>query len=67
MKVAFIKHKAPAKDYPESYRKLSEWIAQHGYEWAGPSIKVYTKKPKVVAGETILYAHIQAPVKKRQP
>ncbi len=65
MKVAVFKHKAPAKDYPESYRKLSEWIAQNGYEWVGPSIEVYTKKPKAEGGETIIYTHIQAPIKKK--
>ncbi len=65
MKVAVFKHKAPAEDYPESYRKLSAWITQNGYEWVGPAIEVYTKKPKVVGGETILYTHIQAPVKKK--
>lgn len=65
MTVAVIKHKAPAKDYPDSYRKLSEWIAKNGYEWSGPSIEVYTKKPKIVNGQTILYTHIQAPIKKK--
>lgn len=64
MNVAVIKHKAPAKEYRETYRKLSEWIVQNGYEWAGPPIEIYTKKPKVEAGETIIYAHIQAPVRK---
>lgn len=65
MTVAVIKHKAPAKEYQETYRKLSEWIAKNGYEWAGPSIEIYTKKPKVVGNETILYANIQAPIRKK--
>lgn len=65
MKVAAISHKGPAKDYPNTYKRLEEWMAENGYEWAGPAIEVYTKKPEVVAGETILYAKILAPVKKK--
>lgn len=65
MNVAVIKHKGPGKEYPETYRKLSEWIAQNGYEWVGPSIEIYTKKPKIIGNETIIYAHVLAPVKKK--
>jgi AraC family transcriptional regulator len=65
MEVAVIQHKAPAKEYPETYRKLSEWMAKNGYEWAGPSIEVYTKKPKVEGDEVILYANVQVPIKKK--
>lgn len=65
MEVAVIKHQAPKKQYPETYRKLSEWIIKNGYEWVGPSIEIYTKKPKVLGNETIVYARIHAPVKKK--
>lgn len=65
LKVAVIRHKAPAKDYPESYKKLSDWIDRNGYEWVGPPIEVYTKKPKIVGGESMLYVNIQAPVRKK--
>ena len=64
MTVAMIKHKGSAKEYPETYRKLSEWIVQNGYEWAGPAIEVYTRKPEVASNGMIIYATVQAPVKK---
>jgi len=65
MDVAVIKHKAPASEYGETYKKLAEWIEENGYECAGPTMEVYTKKPKVVGNETIIYANVQAPVKKK--
>jgi effector-binding domain-containing protein len=63
MEVATISHKGPGAAFKDTYRELSEWIAENGYEWAGPSIEVYSKRPEVVDGETILYAKIMAPVK----
>lgn len=65
MDVAVIKHKGPASEYGETYKKLAEWIEENGYEWAGPAMEVYKKKPKVVGNETIIYANVQAPVKKK--
>ncbi|MEA2054231.1 MAG: GyrI-like domain-containing protein [Candidatus Thermoplasmatota archaeon] len=65
MEVATIKHKAPASEYGETYKKLAEWMEENGYEWAGPAVEVYTKKPKVVGNETIIYATVQVPVKKK--
>lgn len=65
MEVAVIKHKGSTKEYQDTYRKLNEWITKNGYEWAGPAIEVYTKKPKTVGDETIIYANVQVPVKKK--
>lgn len=65
MKVAEIKHKGPSEAFSETYRKVCDWIVQNGYEWAGPSIEVYTKKPKVVEGKRIIYARVQVPIKKK--
>ena len=48
MEVAQIKHKGSSEEYKNSYKTLNDWIVQNGYEWAGPSMEVYTKKPKVV-------------------
>ncbi|HZY95045.1 MAG TPA: GyrI-like domain-containing protein [Candidatus Bathyarchaeia archaeon] len=64
MNVASISHKGPSEGFPKTYRNLSDWIINHGYAWAGPSIEIYTRKPKTVQGETILYAKIEAPVRK---
>ncbi|UCG69061.1 MAG: GyrI-like domain-containing protein [Thermoplasmata archaeon] len=65
MEVAVIKHKGSSKEYPETYKKLNEWIIENGYEWAGPTMEVYTKKPRTKGEETIIYANVQAPVKKK--
>jgi effector-binding domain-containing protein len=64
MEVATISHKGPSAEYPKTYENLSDWISQHGYEWSGPAIEIYTRKPKIVGGETILYTKIEAPVRK---
>ena len=65
MEVATIKHKGPAEEYQKSYGALREWTEQNSYEWAGPSIEIYSKKPKKVEGKTILYSEIQVPVKRK--
>ena len=62
--VATISHKGPSEEYPKTYQELNDWISTHGYQWAGPSIEIYTRKPKLVDGETFLYAKIEAPVEK---
>lgn len=64
MEVASISHKGPSSKYAKTYRELSEWITHHGYEWAGPSMELYTRKPKLVRGETILFTKIMAPLRK---
>jgi AraC family transcriptional regulator len=65
MKVAAISHKGPSTEYTNTYRKLNEWIAEKGYEWSGPAIEVYTRKPKIAGGETILFAKIEAPIRRK--
>ena len=65
MKAAAFSHKGPSKEYSNSYKRLQDWIVENGYEWAGPAIEVYSKKPEVVAGETVVYAKILVPVKKK--
>jgi AraC family transcriptional regulator len=65
MDVATISHRGPSREYSATYRALSEWIALHGYEWVGPSFEVYSKKPTIEKGETILYAKVMAPVRKK--
>lgn len=64
MDVASISHKGPSGDYPQTYKELSDWITNHGYEWTGPSMELYTRKPKLVRGETILFTKIMAPLRK---
>jgi AraC family transcriptional regulator len=65
MEVAQIKHKGSSEEYKNTYKTLDDWIEQNGYEWAGPSMEIYTKKPKVAGEKIIIYANVQAPIKKK--
>ena len=65
MEVAVLKFKGESEDYQKAYREIAEWITANGYDWAGPSIEEYTKKPKQKDGKTIMFANIQVPVKKK--
>jgi len=68
MEVEVIKHKGPSSEYTNTYSRLSQWIEENGYEWALepiPAMEVYTKKPRVVGGETIIYATVKVPIKKK--
>jgi AraC family transcriptional regulator len=65
MEVAQIKHKGSSEEYKNTYKTLNDWIENNGYERAGPSMEVYTKKPKMSGDKVILYANIQAPIKKK--
>jgi len=64
MKVASVSHKGPGSEFKTTYAKVNEWIATKGYVCAGPPIEIYTKKPEVVNGVTILYAKVMVPVEK---
>jgi effector-binding domain-containing protein len=65
MKVASISHKGPGSEYPKTYSKLMEFVEEKGYEVSGPPIEIYSKKPEVVNGVTILYAKVMMPVEKK--
>lgn len=65
MDVAALSFKGPAEDYGKAYAELGAWIAEHGYEGAGPSMESYTKKPEQLGGKTILYAKIMFPVRRK--
>lgn len=65
MKVASISHKGPGSEYANTYRKLDGFISEKGFKPSGPPIEIYSKKPEVVGGVTILYAKIMIPVKKK--
>jgi len=65
MLVAVKVHDAPADEYSKSYSELQKWISDNGYEMTGAPLEVYTGKPKVKNGKTIIYSEIQWPVKKK--
>jgi AraC family transcriptional regulator len=65
MKVASVSHKGPGSEFKKTYGILMEWIEKKCLEISGPPMEIYSKKPEVVGGETILYAKIMIPVKKK--
>jgi effector-binding domain-containing protein len=65
MLVAVKVHDAPADEYSKSYTELQKWISDNGYEMTGAPLEVYTGKPKIKNGKTIIYSEIQWPVKKK--
>jgi AraC family transcriptional regulator len=65
MEVVSTKVAAPADDYPRIYHLIGDWMDRNGYDWAGPSYEIYTKKPKVKGNQTIMYSEIQVPIKKK--
>jgi len=65
MEVAVKKHQGPAEEYDKSYSELNKWIADNGYQISGPAMEIFTKKPKVKDGKTIIYSEIQFPVAKK--
>jgi len=66
MKVATISHKGPGSEYKNTYGKLTEWMKENDYESSGPPMEIYSKKPEVKGGVTILYAKVMMPVKKKR-
>ncbi len=64
MTVATFSHKGPASEYQKSYDTLVEFVRKKGYAVAGPPMEIYSKKPEVIGGETVIYAKIMFPVKK---
>jgi len=65
MKVASMSHKGPGSEFRNTYAKLGEWIDKKGYACSGSPMEIYSKKPEVVDGVTILYAKVMIPVKKK--
>jgi AraC family transcriptional regulator len=62
MKVATLSHKGPGSEFKKTYGVLMEWIEKKGLTMFGPPMEIYSKKPEIVGGETILYAKIMIPI-----
>jgi AraC family transcriptional regulator len=65
IKVATLSHKGPESEFNKTYGLLTSWIEAKGLKLIGPPMEIYSKKPEVVNGETILYAKIMMPVEKK--
>jgi len=49
--IATYKHIGPASEYSSSYKILMEWAKNENYEFTGPPVEYYPKKPKVKNGQ----------------
>ena len=65
MKVASVSLVGNSSEFQKTYGILMEWMEKKGLELSGPPMEIYSKKPEVVGGETIIYAKIMMPVKKK--
>jgi AraC family transcriptional regulator len=65
MKVAAVSFKGPGTEFKTVYANLGKWIDEKGYEPSGPPIEIYSKKPEIVKGVTIIYTKVMMPVKKK--
>jgi AraC family transcriptional regulator len=63
--VAVRKFEGTSADYEQAYKEIGEWVKANGYERNGDPLEVYTKKPKVVGGQTRLFSRIEMPVRRR--
>jgi len=63
--VATYKHAGPASEYSNSYKAIVDWARAESYEFTGPPSESYPKKPRIKNGQTIIYADIQFPVRKK--
>lgn len=61
--VAFAMHRGPYDQIGNAYAALGQWIAEHGYEPAGPSEEVYLSDPANTPPEQIL-TEVRLPVRK---
>lgn len=62
--VAAAMHKGPYESVEPTYRSLTEWIADEGYEITGPPEEVYFSDPNDVPPEEYL-TEIRFPVRKK--
>ena len=65
MKVASVSHKGPGSEFTNTYSKLREFVDAKGFRVSGPPMEIYSKKPEVVDGVTILYAKVMMPIVKK--
>ncbi len=65
MTVATISHKGSGEEYAKTYADLEEFVDKNGYDWDGPPMEIYTRKPKVVEGKVVIQAKVMAPVRKK--
>ena len=63
--VASTMYKGPYEGIEPTYRELGQWVADHGYDMAGPPEELYYSDPADTPPEEYL-TEIRFPVRKRQ-
>lgn len=64
MTMAVVTHKGPYETIELSYRELTAWVEEHGYEIAGPPEEVYFSDPNEVPEDEYL-TEVRLPVRQR--
>ena len=64
VQVAATIHKGPYDDVGDTYGALMGWVAENGYEVAGPPEEVYLSNPDVTPPEELV-TEVRFPVRKR--
>ena len=59
--MATTMHRGPYEQISPAYHTLAGWIAQNGYEIAGPPREIYLNDPQTVAQEELL-TRVEYPV-----
>ena len=65
MQVVATSHHGPAREYPATYAALAGYARERGLESAGPTIEVYTRKPKGQGAEAVITCRVQVGVRPR--
>jgi len=65
MTTAQAKFKGPSDEIEATYDVMTRWVIDNGYEIIGPSMEVYTGKPRIKEGKMHLKYVIHMPVKKK--
>jgi len=66
MEVASTRFKGPTEEYSATYSELAKWTEDNGYEVTAPPMEIYTRKPKVVDGKSIIFSEVLFPVKRKE-
>jgi AraC family transcriptional regulator len=64
VRVAATMHKGPFEAVVQTYEQLGRWIAESGYEIAGPSEEVYLSNPQETPPAELL-TEVRFPVRKK--
>jgi DNA gyrase inhibitor GyrI len=65
MTVAQMKFADSSDKYKDAWCEIGKWIEKNGYEGVAPPMEEWTKMPKKMEENTIIFSNILFPVKKK--